>query len=845
MKRIVSFVLLTLTFSLHQTHAETKVWTGLSTNLPPKWSDPDNWTPSPPGELDDVIIGEPPFSSQAHITVQGPIKVRSLHMNRTTLIGAAQFEVATLLSKGAALTDGGAMKITGSATILRGPSGEFGLTVDGWTINNEGNFTIGENATVEFFSHAGRLNNSGTVDMADNSWMNGLSGAGSEVVNSGTLRKAAGAGKATINALRFVNNGSVLVSAGRLSFPVGSVATTGTMAIQGAENTIIFEGASLALNGGALTGDGEFIARGSTVITVNADTPIDILNLACDVTGVADLTVQKHLVWSNGQMSGGGQTISVTQLTIEDPAGGGTRTIRGRTLRNKLKALWRSGDLTINEGGRFENEVTGEWTIGDLLDKRISGSFTDSGGIFNAGLIKLLRENARKTSIYCTLNNSNRVEYSTTLLLYGGGAHSGAFVHKADPTASGRLEFLSGTNHLDAGFTSTTFNPVYIANGTVNVRGLAKADQLELDSGTITGPGDLELSNHFLWSSGTIRGAGTLRMLPNSTFDWGTFGANRELIQRTVEIGGIGIWNVNFTASDGAVVRITEFGELRAGPAESMQWNSGALPMVDNRGRFIKETGLGTAYFSAGFANKGMVIVRQGKIQFFTGYIQEAGITEIDALAEIQANRGMTNDGRSFIYGLGRITGGTTNFGNIRPGKSPGILKMNDLLQRETGAIEIEITGRAAGTEYDQLIVEGAAVFDGELQVNVSGFTPLVGDRFEVISYQSRSGQFKVKTGAYLGNGLALLPEYSATKLTLVATAITPEEPALTLVQRLPNGHRVWSWPTILGKPYQVEYSADLIHWLVYSNLIATGSNLQLELPAPPTSEQARFYRIH
>ncbi|MSU33611.1 MAG: TonB-dependent receptor [Pedosphaera sp.] len=170
-------------------HGETKIWTGLSTNLPPKWSDPVNWKPSIPAEKDDVVIGEPPYSGQAHIEVAGPIKVKSLLLNRATLTGNAQIEVISLTSKGAALTEGGALKITGGATVIRGVTGEFGLLVDGWTIDNGGFLSILENSSIDFHGQAGRLNNSGTIDLADNTAIEGLSGAGSVVLNSGAMRK--------------------------------------------------------------------------------------------------------------------------------------------------------------------------------------------------------------------------------------------------------------------------------------------------------------------------------------------------------------------------------------------------------------------------------------------------------------------------------------------------------------------------------------------------------------------------------------------------------------------------------------------------------------------------------
>lgn len=847
MKRIFTSALFLFLFLLAANlHADTKVWTGLSTNLPPRWDDPDNWKPGPPGELDDVVIGEPPYSSQAHITVQGPIKLKSLLMNRTTLIGPAQIEVTSLVSKGAALTVGGAIKVTGAASILPGPTGEYGLLVDGWTVNNEGAMSISTNATFKFFSGAGQLNNTGTIDLADTSSIDGLGANGSQFINSGIIRKAQGLGRATINAVPFANNGQVLVSAGKLSFPSGQVLNTGQMTIQGSANSIVFEGASLDLSGGALTGDGEYVVRASSVVTVNVDTPIDILNLSSDITGPAKLTVQAHLIWTAGVMSGGGETISVTQLDIEDPPGGATRRINGRTLRNKLYALWKSGDITVTGGGRIENELTAEFTIGDLADKQLAGSYLDTGGFFNAGVVKLVKENGRKTSFYCPLSNSSRFEYASQLLLYGGGTHSGTFVQVGDP-AFGKLDFLSGTNNFEQGFTSVSTNLVSIKGATVQVRGASKANRLELNGGTLTGPADLEVSELFLWTSGDIRGTGILRTLPSATFDWGTLGAAREVFKRTLEIGGVGLWNqINFSTSDGATIRILPTGELRAGAAESMQWNTGAVPTLENNGRFTKQTGTGTAYIGVNFINRGSVVVNQGKIQFANGSIQEAGSTQIDTGAEVQASKGFTNLINAEILGGGRLSGGTTNYGKIRPGSSPGILTMTDLRQGSSGILEIEINGRQPATEFDQLTIENVAVLDGELRIKrPTGFVPNVGDRFDILTFQSRLGQFKIKSGDIINNyNLAFVPEYTATKVTLVVTAITPELPTLTNVGPGSGHNRIWSWPATSGKQYQVEYTSDFNAWSVFTNVTANSSSILMEMPAPIAPEQMRFYRL-
>jgi hypothetical protein len=115
------------------------------------------------------------------------------------------------------------------------------------------------------------------------------------------------------------------------------------------------------------------------------------------------------------------------------------------------------------------------------------------------------------------------------------------------------------------------------------------------------------------------------------------------------------------------------------------------------------------------------------------------------------------------LLGTGIIQGGVQNLGRVSPGRSPGILTIQgDYTQTADGVLDVEIGGTAAGAEYDQLRVGGTAVLDGTLNVLlVNGFTPELGDTFEVLQLASRQGNFTAVTGglfaAPLGTSFALV----------------------------------------------------------------------------------------
>jgi hypothetical protein len=125
-----------------------------------------------------------------------------------------------------------------------------------------------------------------------------------------------------------------------------------------------------------------------------------------------------------------------------------------------------------------------------------------------------------------------------------------------------------------------------------------------------------------------------------------------------------------------------------------------------------------------------------------------------------------------FLAGRGSFTGNVVNQnGTAIPGDSSaaGILTINgNYTQANAGALSIELGGRSVGVPYDRLAVTGQATLDGTLAISlIGGFSPLVGDSFQVLTFGSATGQFAAITGTNLGSGRLLVPTYNATDLTL------------------------------------------------------------------------------
>jgi hypothetical protein len=154
--------------------------------------------------------------------------------------------------------------------------------------------------------------------------------------------------------------------------------------------------------------------------------------------------------------------------------------------------------------------------------------------------------------------------------------------------------------------------------------------------------------------------------------------------------------------------------------------------------------------------------------------IESAGTIQLEGgsldaqFVEIQ---GGTLTGQGFIStGSGPIAGQVENrAGTVAPGNGIGTLTIDGRFANgHDGILSIEIAGLMAGTQYDQLIVNGAVTLGGALNVSLGNtgggtFTPAIGNVFSIITADSIGGTFStfnlpaLPTGRmwYVGYGLA------------------------------------------------------------------------------------------
>ncbi len=99
--------------------------------------------------------------------------------------------------------------------------------------------------------------------------------------------------------------------------------------------------------------------------------------------------------------------------------------------------------------------------------------------------------------------------------------------------------------------------------------------------------------------------------------------------------------------------------------------------------------------------------------------------------------------------------------------------------QASTSKVVVVLNGTTAGTNYDQVAVTGKATLAGALEVNAAnGFTPTVGETFNILTYGSESGSFATLTS---DSGLTYTVNYGSTEATITITAVSSATAAPTI----------------------------------------------------------------
>ncbi|WP_428307470.1 aspartyl protease family protein [Lacipirellula sp.] len=226
-------------------------------------------------------------------------------------------------------------------------------------------------------------------------------------------------------------------------------------------------------------------------------------------------------------------------------------------------------------------------------------------------------------------------------------------------------------------------------------------------------------------------------------------------------------------------------------------WNGGAAPTtlgianVRNVGSGNQEAVLSastTVYEMnvSGVAARAMTVrVQSGaKLTTFTGInVEKFGAVQLDGGAldaqYVEIMGGTLSGSGSIATGSGPIDGQVENRGGVVApgnGSTTGTISIRGrFANAHDGAVNIDVGGTTAGTQYDRLLVNGTVALDGVLNVslvNLGGgiFTPALGSFFSIIEGTTIGGTFSTLNMPTLPSGRMWVVDYEETAVKLKVT---------------------------------------------------------------------------
>jgi len=595
-------------------------------------------------------------------------------------------------------------------------------------------FTDGHLLTVN-----GPSINKGTVDWEDGTW----AGTGT-LSNLGTLRLE----RATID--------THVVNSGTLEAHSSSNSITGTLTNQ-TGGQVQLQGA-LAVTGGPLHNQ-----SGGEITVLSVDPPVCYLTAELDNQG----------------------TVNVQEQVIIDALG--AQHLNTGLIHN-AGASGSSLNVQFKNFDTFQNDGTISMTAGNLLLDTFT-TFTNNGSVTAASGQQLIVKHGtvvnQSGATLATLDTDGRlhVEYSTLRI---DGTYS---------AGDGLLELFD-----------TTVEPIPGGTGTLSIAGTAKLTDAVI-SMDVVNSGTVEYYRDGNTISGqlTNQPGALLQVLgvrSNNVHDQKAKLAVSSDVNNAGTLDLSGLNAPNYYAAPWATLEVTG-GTLinqSTGVIRTLVGGFGGgtrclIAELDNQGTLnVQEstqiTGVGANHLNSGtidvdgdtlilgyfnsLTNAGNVdIDGTGRINVVGGaYLQTAGLTDVAGVLQVTGTGALVDLQGGTLRGTGLVTGDVLNSAEVVPGNSAGTLQINgDYTQTAAGLLGLEIGGEIAGVDNDLLDISGSAAFDGTLNVEIlAGFTPTVGDTFEVINYASHTGQFAAVSGAGGCCG-GFVPVYNPTFVELEYTS--------------------------------------------------------------------------
>lgn len=690
----------------------------------------------------------------------------------------------------------GTTSISGGATLTIRGTGAKNLT-SGRTINHGGSATLTDSGDL-FISSGAVFNNlaGASFDVQSDASFEHFTGAPGAFNNAGTFVKSAGAGTNSFDVnLTFNNDGTVQVQTGSLQIRGGG-SNSGSFALDSGTAMEFAAGTSTLTNGSSISGDGNGRLIGGTLDVTG--TPVDVENFEQSLgtlSGAGELRVTSSMNWTGGTQSGPGTT-TVPAGSAATLGGSGSKILRGgRTFNNSATvAVPGDGSLFIDNGAVFNNLAGATFDVQTDADLEF---FTGTPSTFNNDGTVRKSGGTDVTEVDASLvfNSDGNLEIqSGTFRLRGGGINTGGVdvssgaaieFNSVNPVATlqpgtsasglGDWRTIGGTFEIEAGV-NLTVEGFQVVGGETDIDGIVITNTLTQSGGSILGTGEISAQNSVIWNGGFMLEVGTTTIPSSGNLSIGG-SQNKVMTGRTLNNSGASTMtgSGDLFLNNGSVFNNLAGATFDVQSDADFGFASGSSSTFNNSGTFLRSVDSGDTVFPSNvvFRNDGDVEVQTGTLVLQGGYTQTAGTTFLNG-GNFDVGSFVLDIQSGTLRGAGVVTGSGDVEGTTDIGLSPGTLEFTgDYSQSSSAQMEVEIGGLTAGTDFDVLVVGGTVTLDGTLNVTlINGFSPQLGDSFEIMTYGSRSGDFSTYNGLVLGGGLELQASFGASSLTL--TVVQP-----------------------------------------------------------------------
>ena len=409
-------------------------------------------------------------------------------------------------------------------------------------------------------------------------------------------------------------------------------------------------------------------------------------------------------------LTNGGYTFANLQLQGGTVNGSGSYAAYGASFFGNVTVTGTAAS-TITSSSWFNIVSSTTFTVDDVTNSSASDLFINTSLRGMPG-----SPDTSYTPSAITKEGAGTMEFTTHSWIWGGlNLNNGTIITAG---GNGGFGFFSGTVNVNSG-TTLTMNSDGTGFGFNNGW---KPSSVNIVGGTVNGGG-----NHVWGISGGINMTGGT--LSSTSFQWNYTDLNTFASSQTSTVSGA----LGLRADGGYSAMVVN---VANGSADTDLLITSNITQALGTVGFTKR-GAGKLVLSGTNSYTGNTTVEAGAL-VINGSIANASTTTVQS--------GATISGSGSVGSLTVESGAFVN-----PGNSPGILTVNGAYN-QAGTLVAEITGLTAGSQHDQVVVNGTVSLSGSLDVQFSAGTYAVNDMIFLLVNDSNDTVNGIFTGFNQGD---------------------------------------------------------------------------------------------